>query len=52
MNQSNSNLFSFCYEGNRRIVSDPDDEDASLFSSDQICDGHCERCDKSWGDES
>jgi hypothetical protein len=51
MNQSDSNLFSFCYEGNRKIIRDPDDEDASLFSSTEMCDGRCELCSKSWGDE-
>jgi hypothetical protein len=39
-----SELFSICYETGRRIISDPDDEDASLLSHDLFCRGNCERC--------
>ncbi len=39
-------IYAFCYEQNRRIVSDPDEE----RTGEPSCDGQCERCDKSWGD--
>jgi hypothetical protein len=48
--KSDLSLFSFCVDGNRKIITDPDDEDASLFSRDIYCNGQCERCSKSWGD--
>ena len=44
---SDLSVFSFCYEGNCQIASDLDDEDLGA----PYCDGHCERCEKSWGDE-
>ncbi|MFA5409389.1 MAG: hypothetical protein WC343_11515 [Bacilli bacterium] len=37
----------YCYEFSREILDDPDDEESGA----PYCDGHCERCDKRWGDE-
>jgi len=44
MTSLESDLFSFCYEKDRRIIEDPDDDDASLLSNDLFCRGDCERC--------
>ncbi|MGB4295809.1 MAG: hypothetical protein WBJ16_09265 [Smithellaceae bacterium] len=37
----------YCYEFSREILDDPDDEESGA----PYCDGRCERCNKSWGDE-
>jgi hypothetical protein len=42
-----SDLYSFCYENNRVIVTDPDQDSSGA----PYCDGQCERCNKIWGDE-
>jgi hypothetical protein len=46
MKLSLDSIYSHCYECGRVIAPDPDDEDTGA----PYCDGHCERCDKSWGD--
>lgn len=38
----------YCYEGSCQAHPDPDDEDIGA----PYCNGHCEQCDKKWGDES
>ena len=43
-----SAMSGYCYEFSREILGDPDDEEES---GAPYCDGRCERCDKSWGDE-
>jgi hypothetical protein len=42
-----SELYSFCYPENKRIITDPDEEK----TGEPYCDGQCNRCSKSWGDE-
>ncbi len=37
----------YCYEQSREIVADPDEEGSGAPE----CDGKCETCDKSWGDQ-
>jgi hypothetical protein len=37
----------FCFQGNCVVDPDPDDEDLGA----PYCDGQCEKCDKTWGDE-
>lgn len=39
-------VYSYCHEGDCQIAPDPDDEDLGA----PYCDGHCERCEKPWGD--
>ena len=45
-----SSLLSFCYEKGRIAICDKDDEDRTIFSDSEMCNGKCEVCDKSWGD--
>jgi hypothetical protein len=44
--EDSDSIYAFCYEGNRQIVTDRDEERTGA----PCCDGICERCDKSWGD--
>lgn len=37
----------YCYDGNCLISPDPDDEPTGA----PYCDGRCDRCEKSWGDD-
>ena len=40
-------IYTFAYECNKQIVTDRDEE----LTGAPCCDGRCEVCDKSWGDE-
>lgn len=37
-----NSIYAFCYEGNRQIVTDRDEE--KILTSDMTCDGNCNRC--------